>query len=83
MSDIVGKKVKLAQFKVGVDLLGSKLSLAANAGTELTLTEQGVLALSKTTGRLVLIPFENLKGIEMLQENPEITVPRKSKILKN
>lgn len=60
------KIIKTVQMIVGVDLLGSKLTLT-NRRAELealTITPQGVLAFSKGTDRYVLIPYTNIKGIE-------------------
>lgn len=64
------KKVKAVQFAVGCDLLGSKMSLSTNRGTELEATPLGVMAYSKSTGRYVLVPYPNCKGIEFFP--PEV-----------
>lgn len=66
------QKVKTVQFAVGVDLLGSKLTLSYNRGTELEANAIGVMARSKSTNRYVLIPYSNCKGIEFFP--PEIEV---------
>lgn len=65
------QKVKTVQFAVGVDLLGSKLTLSSGRGTELEATGVGVMAHSKSTGRYVLIPYSNCKGIEFLPPEEE------------
>lgn len=58
------QKVKTVQFAVGIDLLGSKMTLSTSRGTELEATPIGVLATSRSTNRYVLIPYSNCKGIE-------------------
>lgn len=65
------QRIKTVQFAVGVDLLGSKMTLTAQRGTELELTGVGVMAHSRSTGRTVLIPFSNIKGLELLPEEKE------------
>lgn len=64
------QKVKTVQFAVGVDLLGSKMTLTASErhGTELEATNVGIVAYSRSTGRTVLIPYPNIKGIEFFPE---------------
>jgi hypothetical protein len=56
--------VKKMHMHIGVDLIGSKTSLAASKTTVLTLTDVGVHAVSGS-GRKILIPFSNIKGIEL------------------
>lgn len=53
---------------LGVDLLGSKTSLNSKRGNELEVTALGVKAKSQKTGRVVLIPWANIKGIELMPE---------------
>ncbi len=57
-------KVKTVQFAIGVDLLGSKLTLSASKNNELEATPIGILAVSKSSNRYVLIPYPNCRGIE-------------------
>ena len=65
------QKVKTVQFAVGIDLLGSKLTLTSSKNNELELTAVGVCAYSKASNRTVLIPFPNIKGIEFYPEEKE------------
>lgn len=53
---------------LGLDLLGSKMSLNAKAGNELEVTALGVIASNKD-GRRVLIPWANIKGLELERGN--------------
>lgn len=57
-------KVKTVQFAIGIDLMGSKLTLSSGRGTELEANSVGVMAHSKSTNRWILIPYSNCKGIE-------------------
>jgi hypothetical protein len=57
--------VKKMHMHIGVDLIGSKTSLAASKHLVLTLTDLGVHANSSVSGRKILIPFSNIKGIEL------------------
>lgn len=56
------------QMAVGVDLLGSKLSLVAGKSTSLEVTPLGIKAKSSNSGRTVLIPWTNVKGVELYPE---------------
>lgn len=58
---------KTIQLIHGVDLLGSRMSLTSKRGDELELTSYGVKAFSKNTKRTVLIPWNNIRGVEMYQ----------------
>lgn len=60
-------KIKTIQFAVGIDLLGSKMTLLATKNNDLEITPMGVIAHSKTSDRYVLIPFPNLKAIEFVK----------------
>lgn len=65
MSDPTEKlKVKTVQFAIGVDLLGSKLTLSSKNGNELTDVGNAVVAVSRTSNRFLKIPYPNIKGIE-------------------
>lgn len=61
------KKVLCKAFHmvVGVDLIGSKTSLSTSKNMELEVTPLGIKAYSKNSGRLVLIPWTNIKGAEL------------------
>lgn len=56
---------KAFQMVVGVDLIGSKMSMAASKNNELEVTPLGILARSKTSKRHILIPWTNIKGAEL------------------
>ena len=75
-------RVKHIQLGVGVDGLGSKMSLAEGRSTELTLTDEsghGVIAHSKAHGRYVFIPMANIRGIEMYPPEAEPKADKKPK----
>lgn len=57
--------VKAFHMVVGVDLIGSKTSMAASKTLVLELTPMGVRAVSSNSGRIILIPYTNIKGIEL------------------
>ena len=58
------KRVKTVQFAIGIDLLGSKLTLSHSKNNELEATPIGVMAHSSSSNRYILIPYSNCKGIE-------------------
>jgi hypothetical protein len=62
---------------IGCDLIGSKTSLAADRSTDLKLSEVGVLAISKSSDRQILIPFSNIKGIELIDEQMKMEMKKK------
>lgn len=62
------RKVKVVQLAVGLDLIGSKMSLSASANMEITELEYGVQVYSKTSGRTICIPYTNIKGLELMPE---------------
>lgn len=64
----VPKKVlaKTVQLGIGVDLLGSALSLQSRKGNELEVTPMGVLATSGKNGRRIIIPWANIRACELL-----------------
>lgn len=74
-------KVKTVQFAIGVDLLGSRLTMSSNRNNELEATAIGVMLYSKTTNRYVMIPYSNCKGIEFFppeaEEAKEPKAPKK------
>lgn len=65
---VVDKRVlaKTVQLGVGVDLLGSALSLNAKLGNILEVTPIGIRAVSKKNGRIVLIPWANIRAAELI-----------------
>jgi len=59
---------KTVQLGLGVDLLGSRMSLNASRGNTLKLHEFGVIATSGKNGRRVLVPWSNIKGVELFSD---------------
>lgn len=59
---------KAFHMAIGVDLIGSKTSMAASKTMELEVTPLGIKCASKNSGRLVLIPWPNIKGVELYPE---------------
>lgn len=57
---------KTVQLGLGLDLLGSTLSLNHRRGNELEVTPIGIKATSAKNGRVVIIPWANIKGVELL-----------------
>lgn len=57
---------KVVHLAVGVDLLGSKTSLVSKKGNTLEVTNLGVVATSGVNGRKLLIPYTNVKALELL-----------------
>ena len=56
---------KTVQLGIGVDLLGSMLSLNTRSGNELRyFYGKGCLAISKKTNRIVWVPDSNIRGVE-------------------
>ena len=71
MSDAVKDKknlVKNVHLAIGVDFLGSKTSFQSGRNYEIEATAIGVKIVSNSSGRTVIIPYPNVKGMEMLQE---------------
>ena len=67
MSDkpILAKNVN---FVNGVTALGSKLSLQASKSNTLEVTPLGLKATSQSSGRVILVPFTNISGMELYPE---------------
>ncbi len=62
------RKVKTLHIAIGIDLIGSRTSLAASHNLELLETPIGIEARSKNSNRTVIIPYSNCKGYELLSE---------------
>lgn len=60
--------VKVFQMVVGVDLLGSKMSMSASKNIDIVEDGNGLLCVSKQTGRIIKIPFTNVKGYELIRK---------------
>jgi len=56
---------KTVQLAIGVDLLGSAMSLNDRRGNELEVTPLGIRAVGLKSKRTVLIPWTNIRGIEL------------------
>lgn len=65
-------RVKYFHMAIGVDLIGSKTSMAASANTTMELYPAdrpvGVLVHSRKSDRTILIPLTNIKGMELFTE---------------
>ena len=59
--------VKVVQLIVGLDLIGSKVSMNYRE-SDMEATPFGVLATSKKNGRRILVPWANVKGCEMFSD---------------
>ncbi len=59
------RKVRTMHLAIGVDLIGSKTSMAASKNIELTELEHGIQMHSKGSNRTVVIPWSNIKGYEL------------------
>lgn len=59
-------RVKVCQLAVGLDLIGSKMSLVSGKNYELEATGIGIRVHSKSTGRVIVIPYSNVKGFEFV-----------------
>jgi hypothetical protein len=67
MSDL---KVKVVHMAIGLDLIGSKTSLSSGKNYDITANAIGIRAFSKGTGRVIMIPYTNIKGFELMPEAP-------------
>lgn len=65
MAKILARVVHLY---TGLDLIGSKTSINASQG-EVEVTPIGIKVTSKKTSRIVLIPWANVKGCELMPED--------------
>lgn len=63
--------VKLVHMAIGCDLIGAKTSMAASNNVTLELTSLGVVAFSKKTNRTYMVPFSNIKGLELFTESTD------------
>lgn len=66
----LSQHAKTIQLGLGVDMLGSRMSLSATRGNTLEIHSYGVIAVSGKNGRRILIPWSNIKGVELLNEIP-------------
>lgn len=61
-------RVKAFHMAIGVDLIGSKTSMAESRTMQLEATAIGIKMTSKNSGRIVVIPYSNVKGFELYPE---------------
>lgn len=61
-------RVKRVHMAIGCDLIGSKTSMQATGNVTLELTPLGVVAFSKKSNRTYMVPFSNIKGLELFTE---------------
>lgn len=59
---------KVLQLYAGLDLVGSKMSMN-NRDAELEVTPIGMKVTSIKTKRIILIPWANIKGVELLPQS--------------
>ncbi len=57
--------VKHVQMHAGVDLLGSKTSVHSG-NSHIYEADKGLVVVGKKTGRKVVIPYNNIRGYELL-----------------
>ena len=60
-------KAKGFHMAIGLDLIGSKTSFT-DKRADLEVTPLGVKMVSKENGRVVLIPWTNIKGVELFPD---------------
>ena len=56
---------------IGLDLIGSKTSLASGRNYDIVATSLGIKVFSKASKRTVVIPYANIKGFELMPEEPK------------
>lgn len=61
-------KVKTVHMAIGVDFIGSKTSLD-HQKYDMEATTIGIKATSRASGRVIVLPYSNVKGFELLPEN--------------
>ncbi len=61
---------KVVHLYAGLELIGSKSSIN-NRESEVEVTPIGCKVVSRKTKRIVLIPWSNIKGVELLPEVAE------------
>lgn len=66
----------------GLDLLGSTSSLNAKRGNELEVTPLGVKATSGKNQRTVLIPWANIKGVDVTTDSTQVRVDTMKRLRK-
>lgn len=61
-------RVKVFHMHEGLDLIGSTKSIMSSDRAILWLLPYGVKMYSKKTGRIIIVPFSNIRGLELLNE---------------
>lgn len=67
-------RVKALHMAVGCDLVGSRTSMTDRDSDMIELLH-GVRVKSKKTGRVMVIPFDNIKGYEIYPDVEELELP--------
>jgi hypothetical protein len=62
---------KIVQLGLGLDLIGSKMSVS-NRNAILEVTPLGVKMISRANNRVVLLPWSNIKGVELIPTPEEL-----------
>lgn len=62
---------KVAHLYAGLDLIGSKTSIHSR-DAEIEVTPIGLKICSKKTKRVILIPYANVKGCELLPNDEDL-----------
>lgn len=78
MSDSKNQKVKNVHMAVGLDILGSKMSFQSGREYDLEVLSYGIQITKKSQGRIVIIPYSNIKGFELLSAEGAVTEGRMS-----
>lgn len=60
-------KVLVVHFAIGIDIIGSKTSLH-NSKYDIEATAIGICATSRSTNRIIVVPYSNVKGFELVPE---------------
>jgi hypothetical protein len=63
-------KGKVAQLAVGLDLIGSQVSIRSGRDSSIYMTPVGFIAHSNKNNRNIFIPFANIKGAELESGDP-------------
>jgi len=74
---ILAKAVELG---IGTTYLGKSQTLSATRGTELEVTPIGVIAKSGKNQRRVLIPWSNVRAVELEKETSAVPPAKKQEI---
>lgn len=76
---MANRKVSKLHMAIGCDLIGSQTSMVASRNLDLELTDLGVIAYSKKSNRTILVPFSNIKAMELMPEVASVVAPAKVK----